>query len=100
MATLGGPATVPDGNTELGLAFGGYGEILSSPCIHAGGEDWFLRWRRGVSNRIDLGFDFVTTNQTDSSLGVSGKFALRYQVTHGFRLEGGVGVAMEAMEAM
>jgi len=93
MATLGAPATAPPGNTELGLGFGGYGEILPSPCIHAGGENWLVRVRRGLSNRIDLGFDFQTTNQTDGSLGGTGKLALRYQVTNHFRLEGGVGAA-------
>src|SRR5215831_7791720 len=30
MATFGGPATAGPRNTELGLAFGGYGEILPS----------------------------------------------------------------------
>src|SRR5215471_9094730 len=86
MATFGGPVTVTPGNTELGLAFAGYGEILSSPCIHAGGEDWVVRFRRGLSDRIDLGFDFATTNQTDGSLGGTGKLAVRYRVTDGFRL--------------
>lgn len=47
MATFGAPVTVTPANTEPGLAFGGYGEILSSPCIHAGGEDWVVRFRRG-----------------------------------------------------
>lgn len=93
MTTLGGPATARPRNTELGLAFGGYGEILPSQCIHAGGENWLVRFRRGLSNRIDLGFDFQTTNQTDGSLGGAGKLAMRYQVTDLFRLEGGVGVA-------
>jgi len=93
MSTFGEPATLARGNTELGLGFGGYGEILPSPCIHAGGEDWFVRFRRGLSDRIDLGFDFATTHQTDGSLGGTGKLAVRYQVTNGFRLEGGLGVA-------
>src|SRR5215467_3230885 len=72
MATFGGPATAGTGQTELGVGFGGYGEILPSPCIHAGGLDWFVRWRRGVSDRLDLGFDFNTNNQTDNSLGGTG----------------------------
>jgi hypothetical protein len=93
MATLGGPATALPGNVELGLMFGGYGDILPSPCIHAGGENWLVRFRRGLSKGIDLGFDFQTNNQTDGSLGGTGKLAIRYQVTNGFRLEGGVGVA-------
>jgi hypothetical protein len=93
MATLGGPATAPPGNTELGLAFGGYGETLPPPCIHAGGENWLVRFRRGFSKSIDLGLDFETINQTDGSLGGTGKLAMRYEVTKHLRLEGGVGVA-------
>lgn len=93
MATLGGPATVAPGKTELGLAFGAYGEILPSPCFHSGGEDWLMRFRRGFNRRIDLGFDFATTNQADGSLGGTGKLAVRYRVTDGLRLEGALGVA-------
>lgn len=93
MSTLSGPATAPPGNAALGLAFGGCGEILSSPCIHAGGEDWLVRFRRGLSKRVDLGFDFQTTNQTDGSLGGTWKLAMRYQVMNHIRLEAGVGVA-------
>jgi hypothetical protein len=93
MATFGGPATGAPGQTELGLAFGGYGELMPSPCIHAGGEDWFVRLRRGVSNRLDLGFDTLLDNQTDGSLGITAKAALRYQVTRGLRLEAGVGAS-------
>lgn len=93
MATFGGPATAGGGQTELGAGFGGYGEILPTPCIHAGGLDWLVRWRRGLADRLDLGFDFNTNSQTDNSLGGTGKFAIRYQVTQGFRVEGGLGLA-------
>ena len=64
---------------------------MPSPCIHAGGEDWFVRLPRGMSNRLDLGFDTLLDNQTDGSLGITAKAAIRYRVTHGFRLEAGVG---------
>jgi hypothetical protein len=93
MATFGGPATAKPGQTELGLAFGGYGELLPDPCIHSGGLDWLIRWRRGISERIDLGFDTVLDNQTDGSLGITAKGAMRFQVNQGFRLEGGVGAS-------
>lgn len=93
MATFGAPATAAPGQTELGLAFGGYGELMPSPCIHAGGEDWFVRFRRGMSSRIDLGFDTQIDNQTDGSLGITAKAAIRYGVTHGLRLEAGVGAS-------
>jgi hypothetical protein len=95
LATFGGPATATRGYTELGLAVGGYGELVSSPCDHGGGTDWFARWRRGMSDRIDLGFDVVGDSQTDGSFGATAKIAVRYQVNPGFRLEGGVGAADE-----
>ncbi|HXW91916.1 MAG TPA: hypothetical protein VEK33_15320 [Terriglobales bacterium] len=95
LATFGGPATVTHGYTELGLGVGGYGELPPSPCDHGGGTDWFVRWRRGLSERIDLGFDVLADNQSDNSLGVTAKVAVRYQVNQGFRLEGGLGAADE-----
>jgi hypothetical protein len=55
--------------------------------------DWLVRWRRGLSDRIDLGFDLLTNSQTDGSLGATGKVAMRYQVTESLRLEGGLGAA-------
>lgn len=95
LATFGGPAVAAPGHTELGLGVGMYAELLPSPCDHGGGTDWFVRWRRGVSNRIDLGFDVVADNQSDGSFGATAKVAMRYQVNPGFRLEGGVGAADE-----
>jgi hypothetical protein len=48
-----------------------------------------------VSNRIDLGFDVLADNQSDSSFGATAKVAMRYQVNPGFRVEGGAGAADE-----
>lgn len=93
MATFGGPSVTAAGNTELGLGFGNYSEILPNPCVHAGAEDWLLRFRRATSDRLDLGFDFLTSYQADQTLGGTGKVAVRYLVTPGLRLEGGVGLA-------
>jgi len=95
LATFGGPATATRGYTELALAVGGYAELPPSPCDHGGGTDWFARWRRGLSNRIDLGFDVVGDQQSDGSFGATAKGAVRYQVNPGFRLEGGLGAADE-----
>ncbi len=95
LATFGGPATVARGYTELGLAVGGYGELVLSSCDHGGGTDWLARWRRGLSDRIDLGFDVLGDNQSDGSFGATAKVAVRYQVNPGFRLEGGLGAADE-----
>lgn len=52
-----------------------------------------MRWRRGVSSRIDLGFDFEVDNHSGGAVGGTAKLAMRYQVTKGFRIEGGVGTA-------
>lgn len=93
MATFGGPATAPRGGTELAAGFGDYDEILRGTCIHVGALDWLVRWRRGISDHIDFGFDLLTNSQADKTLGGTAKLAVRYQVTQGFRLEGGVGVA-------
>jgi len=95
LATFGGPATAAPGHTELGLGVGLYAELVPSPCGHGGGTDWFARWRRGVSSRIDLGFDVLADNQSDGSFGATAKVAMRYQVNPGFRLEGGLGAADE-----
>jgi hypothetical protein len=95
LATFGGPAIATNGFTELGLAVGGYGELVPSPCDHGGGTDWLARWRRGLSNRIDLGFDVVGDNQSDGSFGATAKVAARYLITSGFRLETGLGAADE-----
>jgi len=95
LATFGGPATVARGYTELGLAVGGYGELVPSPCDHGGGTNWLARWRRGLSDHIDLGFDVVADNQSDGNFGATAKGAVRYQVTQGFRVEAAIGAADE-----
>jgi hypothetical protein len=93
MATFGGPSVTAAGDTELGLGFGGYSEILPNPCIHAGAEDWLMRFRRAMTDRLDFGFDILTNIQADHTLGGTPKIAVRYLMTSGLRLEGGVGVA-------
>ena len=77
--------------TELAIAAGGYGEILPSPCFHGGASDWLVRWRRGLGDRFDLGFD----GEIDAAGSNEGtvKFAARYQLTPGLRLEAGVGAS-------
>jgi hypothetical protein len=92
-ATFGGPSTAGAGQTELGVAVGTYGEFYPSPsCGHVGTTDWLVRWRRGIGDRFDLGFD----GEVDTQGGTNGgtiKVAARYQVTQGFRVEGGVGTS-------
>ena len=58
----------------------------------AGASDWFVRWRRGMSSRTDLGFDALISTQADRTLEATAKVAARYQATPGLRLEGGVGL--------
>jgi hypothetical protein len=91
LATFGGPATASRGQTELGIAVGTYGEL--STCAHEGASDWLVRLRRGMSDRIDLGFDAEVENDTSGSVGGTFKVAMRYRITKGLRLEGGAGAA-------
>jgi len=95
LATFGGPATAAPGQTELGIAVGAYGEGFGSMCFTdlAGAEDWFIRWRRGITERLDLGFDLLADNRSDGKLDATIKGAVRYQVTRGFRVEAGTGAA-------
>ena len=95
LATFGGPATAAPGYTELAVAVGVYGEGLGNVCAAdlIGATDWFVRWRHGLTDRIDLGFDALIDDRSDGTLGGTAKLAMRYQVRKGFRLEGGVGTA-------
>ncbi len=95
MATFGGPATAAPGTTELGLAFGAFGEGHPSECAidMTGAADWFVRWRRGVSDKSDLGFDALFDEQGGGTLTGTAKVAARYEPKEGVRLEGGVGAA-------
>lgn len=81
------------GDTELGMGLGGYDEPLPSPCIHVGAADGMMRFRRAMTDRFDFGFDILLNIQADKTIGGTPKVAVRYLVTPGFRLEGGVGVA-------
>jgi hypothetical protein len=95
LATFGGPATAAPGETELALGVGAYGEGFGPACYAdlVGATDWFVRWRRGVGSRIDLGFDALIDDRSDGTLAGTAKVAMRYKVKRGFRLEGGVGAA-------
>jgi hypothetical protein len=95
MATLGGPATAGRGGTELGLGLGAYGEGFGDPCSIdlAGASDWFVRWRRGIADNSDLGFDAEIANQADGTIVGTTKVAARLKATRGLRLETGVGAS-------
>jgi hypothetical protein len=88
--TFGGPATVPRGEYEAAFA-GGFGGILFG-CTHKLGSGWFGRWRRGLTDRFDLGTDFEVIQHNDKGTATA-KIAARYQLTKHLRLEMGIGGA-------
>jgi hypothetical protein len=99
MATFGGPLTAPSGETELGIGVGGSGELNETgqpACgeVELGTTDWFVRWRRGVGGKTDIGFDWLIGN-SNSNNGDEGtvKFAVRQRIAKGLRLEAGIGTA-------
>lgn len=97
MATFGGPLTAPRGETELGIGVGGSGELneITPQCaeVELGTTDWLVRWRRGVGEKTDMGFDWVISNTGGNGQIGTVKFAVRQRVAKGLRLEGGVGTA-------
>jgi hypothetical protein len=97
MATFGGPLTAPRGETELGIGVGGSGELneltASCPEVELGTTDWLVRWRRGVGDKTDIGFDWEVSNTAGNGQIGTVKFAVRQRVAKGLRLEGGVGTA-------
>jgi hypothetical protein len=96
LATFGGPDTATPGHTELGLSVGYFAQSLKGSCTItdiAGASDWFMRWRRGMTSRTDLGFDGLVDVHPDGNQEFTGKIAMRYQATRGLRLEGGIGAA-------
>jgi hypothetical protein len=96
LATFGGPATATPGHTELGLSVGAFAQGLNGSCTItdvAGASDWFTRWRRGMTSRTDLGFDFLLNIDPNGNEEGTIKGAMRYQATRGLRLEGGIGTA-------
>lgn len=97
MSTFGGPLTAPHGETELGIGVGGSGELNEDTpaCaeVELGTTDWLVRWRRGVGDKTDIGFDWVISNTGGNGQIGTVKFAVRQRVAKGLRLEGGVGTA-------
>jgi len=58
---------------------GTYGEGFGNTCFAdlTGATDWFVRWRHGLSSRIDLGFDALIDDRADGTLGGTAKVAMR-----------------------
>jgi hypothetical protein len=95
LATFGGPATAARGQTELGVGVGAFGEYHGAACAIdlVGATEWFTRWRRGVADNADLGFDAQISSEGNGTLTGTTKIAARLQATPGLRFEGGVGAA-------
>jgi hypothetical protein len=89
--TFGGPATVPSGATELAVGAGAWGSLFQRPCQHDTGVLWFGRWRRGLTNRLDVGLDFQGEEHA-SNQNLCFNAELRYRVLGDLRLEAGYGI--------
>jgi hypothetical protein len=90
LLTFGGPATVAPGEFES--AFGSALSGTLFDCTHKLGSGWFGRWRRGMTDRVDLGADIQVIQHNDKGA-VTAKLAARFQLRKRLRLEVGVGVA-------
>lgn len=90
MLTLGGPATVKPGESEALLAATTDATLFQ--CTHKPDLGWFTGWRRGLTDRWDVGVDFVSLQHNDKST-ASAKITARYRVSKRLRLEAGFGGA-------
>lgn len=98
MGTFGGPLTSPRGETELAVGVGATGELdelAQATCgeVELGATDWFVRWRRGIGDKTDIGFDWVIRNAAVNGDAGTVKFAVRQRIAKGLRLEAGIGTA-------
>jgi len=88
--TYGGPKTTPKRGTETAV---GVGTALSLfDGAHAGATGYFGRYKHGISEKFDLGFDFYGASRNDGGT-MSGKIATRYQLSDVSRLEFAIGAA-------
>lgn len=90
LATFGGPATAAPGHAEVGLGAGLGGTLFD--CTHKLGTAWFGRFRRGITDRLDLGTDVLVVQHNDEGT-IALKLALRYRILPSVRLEVGFGGA-------
>jgi hypothetical protein len=85
-----GPGTTPAGANEVGIGAGAWGNLFPPPCAHETGEDWFGRWNRGLTDRLDLGVDFQGSEHSSYQT-LSAMIAARYELVKNLRLEAGIG---------
>jgi hypothetical protein len=87
---MGGPATTPQGASEVGLALGAGAAVFQG--AHSGGNGLLVRYKHGVREDLDLGVDTLYAHYSDKGA-FTMKGALRYQLEPQWRLEFGVGAA-------
>src|SRR5579862_9455323 len=63
LATFGGPSTAAPGHAEVGLGVGLGGTLFD--CTHKLGTAWLGRFRRGITDRLDLGTDVLVVQHND-----------------------------------
>ena len=88
--TYGGPSTTGAKTSEAAVA-AGTGVTLFDGA-HTGGSGWMGRFNYGVTDRLDLGFDFMGISRIDGGT-MAMKLASRYQLSPHLRAEAGFGAA-------
>jgi hypothetical protein len=90
LLTLGGPKTTAKGTSELAMAAGMAGARF--PDAHGGGQGAFARYKRGVTDSLDLGADAAWASYSGKQV-FTAKGVMRYQLAPQWRLELGTGFA-------
>lgn len=90
LVTYGGPETVPESHSEVGLALGTGWTLF--PNAHAGGQGWFGRYKYGITDHFDFGIDVIGIVRNDKGT-FTAKSAGRYQLRNDLRFEAGLGIA-------
>jgi hypothetical protein len=90
LVTYGGPKTVPESHSEVGLALGTGWALF--PNAHSGGHGWFGRYKYGIADDFDLGIDAVGVVRNDKGT-LTAKSSARYQLRRDMRFEAGLGIA-------
>lgn len=90
LVTFGGPKTVAESHSEVGLAVGTGWALF--PNAHSGGQGWFGRYKRGITDNFDFGVDAIGVVRSDKGT-FTAKAVGRYFVRNNLRIEGGLGLA-------
>ena len=90
LLTYGGPQTTPESSSEVAVGVGTAVALFEG--AHSGAQGWFARYKYGLSDKFDLGMDWVGAKRNEGLL-LSTKIASRYQLSENQRIELGIGVA-------